>query len=621
MLADTAHVTIETRNTPPDVAMVHPPHGYRFQVDEMIPLEAIATDREDGTALEIRWEVQLVHNSHIHPEWFVWEGPNPPFLEAEEHSGGLGDRYSYRVIVTATDNGGLATSREAFLIPANLPANATPVAVVSASAVTGSSPLPVLFDGTLSHDPDADVLFPSWDFGDGTGSTEIAPAHVFGGFGERVVRLTVSDVVLATASAELPILVMPGRTLACHWPFEEGGGGTALDASGHAHDAAIVGTVNASGVLGGAYRFSGFGDRVTLAAPILDERPRFTLAAWIAPEVLRAGSGIVGQRGAIALGFVAADSIGIVTGFGGEVRARYPYRAGEWHHVAATGDGTSLRLAIDGIVVATGGATTFSYGLTSDPVQVGAESIVMPQGPAFAGTIDEVRIYDDALTEDEILFLGTHPRINRAPYVSAGSDQNLIAGQMLVLEGSVADQDPLDAGALTAGWSQVSGPVAVELDDPGALQARGIMPAPGEYEFRLEAFDGELSTADEVVVSVRLYGEATALDGAPLRAGSRIDRAEPLARRRGGHVRGDAGTPARGGRDRRYRRALHRPLSCGGAGPRTLSGRLERARRRRPPSRRGNLFRDRGRGPLENDGEDRPLEMRDGRLRRVGYFK
>ncbi|WJH36813.1 PKD domain-containing protein [Paenibacillus sp. CC-CFT747] len=55
----------------------------------------------------------------------------------------------------------------------------------------------------LSTDPDDDISSWSWDFGDGTTSTEKAPTHTFPGPGEYTVKLTATDATGKTGSFSL----------------------------------------------------------------------------------------------------------------------------------------------------------------------------------------------------------------------------------------------------------------------------------------------------------------------------------------------------------------------------------------------------------------------------------
>ncbi len=74
-----------------------------------------------------------------------------------------------------------------------------------------------------------------------------------------------------------------------------------------------------------------------------------------------------------------------------------------WHHVAMTYDGTNVKVYIDGVLDATSVA---SIGVISDndlSVRIGGQPSGDSGGPlAFKGNIDEVRIYDRALSSGEV---------------------------------------------------------------------------------------------------------------------------------------------------------------------------------------------------------------------------
>jgi len=52
---------------------------------------------------------------------------------------------------------------------------------------------PVQFDGSESYDKDGDIVLYSWDFGDGTTSTQQNPTHTYSSQGTYIVTLTVTD--------------------------------------------------------------------------------------------------------------------------------------------------------------------------------------------------------------------------------------------------------------------------------------------------------------------------------------------------------------------------------------------------------------------------------------------
>ena len=69
-----------------------------------------------------------------------------------------------------------------------------------------------------------------------------------------------------------------------------------------------------------------------------------------------------------------------------------------WTHVALTYDGATLRLYVNGTQVATP-ATTGAIQATDSPLWIGGNN---PYGEYFQGLIDEVRVYNRALTQADI---------------------------------------------------------------------------------------------------------------------------------------------------------------------------------------------------------------------------
>ncbi|HET9736477.1 MAG TPA: ThuA domain-containing protein [Solirubrobacteraceae bacterium] len=68
-----------------------------------------------------------------------------------------------------------------------------PVATATATPDSGPTPLDVQFSSTGSHDPDGTAVTYSWNFGDGTTSTEANPQHRYSTAGTYNVVLTVTD--------------------------------------------------------------------------------------------------------------------------------------------------------------------------------------------------------------------------------------------------------------------------------------------------------------------------------------------------------------------------------------------------------------------------------------------
>jgi Concanavalin A-like lectin/glucanases superfamily len=118
------------------------------------------------------------------------------------------------------------------------------------------------------------------------------------------------------------------------------------------------------------------------------------------------------------------------------------YNDGQWHYAVMTYDGTTVRLYIDGAQVATkstGGAVPDNTG--TQPVRVGANSRAADR--FFTGNVDEVRVWNRALTSTEVsnaynsgtfdtsgqvlyLNFGTsNTATNQPPTANAGPDQTV----------------------------------------------------------------------------------------------------------------------------------------------------------------------------------------------------
>ena len=100
------------------------------------------------------------------------------------------------------------------------------------------------------------------------------------------------------------------------------------------------------------------------------------------------------------------------SGWGGALGARFPREAtGRWEHVAFTYDAEhSVKLFIGGLEVARRTATPRMFGAVHQPLRVGAGLVGEKRartGQRFEGAIDELLVYERALTGDEIRAL-TH---------------------------------------------------------------------------------------------------------------------------------------------------------------------------------------------------------------------
>jgi len=84
--------------------------------------------------------------------------------------------------------------------------------------------------------------------------------------------------------------------------------------------------------------------------------------------------------------------------FGSPLYGTGALTANTWAHLAATYDGATMRLYVNGVLVASR-AQAGASATSANPLQIGGDSIY---GQYFTGMIDEVRIYNRALSVTEI---------------------------------------------------------------------------------------------------------------------------------------------------------------------------------------------------------------------------
>jgi hypothetical protein len=199
----------------------------------------------------------------------------------------------------------------------------------------------------------------------------------------------------------------PSAGLVAAYSFDAGSGSALADVSGSGNNGTISGaTWSAQGHTGGALSFDGVNDLVTIAdANSLDLTTGMTLEAWARPAVLTNWRMVVlkEQPGQLVYALYANNngnrpSANIYIGADRELRGPARLTVNTWTHLAATYDGTTLRLFVNGTQAATT-ALTGSIATSSSPLRIGGNTI---WSEWFSGLIDDVRVYNRALTQAQI---------------------------------------------------------------------------------------------------------------------------------------------------------------------------------------------------------------------------
>jgi hypothetical protein len=165
-----------------------------------------------------------------------------------------------------------------------------------------------------------------------------------------------------------------------------------------------------------ALGLDGVDDYVRGTNGLLNNVRAFTIAGWIFPtgSSLKL-SDLFGQENVAQIGFTTADGkLDLWCDAGAKkLHYMYPYGPGEWHHLAGVGDGINMYLYVDAVLAASRVYATTTYGSSAMDFNVGGN--VFGPGQYFPGLIDEVVVYDRALSVSEIasLFAGHPPDLPR----------------------------------------------------------------------------------------------------------------------------------------------------------------------------------------------------------------
>lgn len=91
---------------------------------------------------------------------------------------------------------------------------------------------------------------------------------------------------------------------------------------------------------------------------------------------------------------------------------------------------------------------------------------------------------------------------NLPPTVNAGADQTVIVSQNSVLQGEASDDGLPAGGSFSASWTKVSGDGNVNFSNPNQTGTYATFSQTGTYVLRLTVSDSQLSTSDDVTVTV-----------------------------------------------------------------------------------------------------------------------
>jgi hypothetical protein len=207
--------------------------------------------------------------------------------------------------------------------------------------------------------------------------------------------------------------VAAGSLLAWYPMNDLGGTGDQLvDISGHGHHGTCVACPTVvAGRLGRALAFDGVTDRFSVPfTPELGTTTGFTVTHWVQLVATPTGRQCTTTK---SFGAGDYDSWAIcieqdqtVTFYDDSATLQHgqattvPIEVGRWRHVAIRWDGTTQQILLDGVVMADDAFTGIAWDDQS--INVGSDLASGAINTPFGGWIDDLRIYDRALTDVEI---------------------------------------------------------------------------------------------------------------------------------------------------------------------------------------------------------------------------
>lgn len=333
-------------------------------------------------------------------------------------TGGAAYCYRVRAYNTAGDSaysneacGTVSADTQAPLVSLSAPAGSTTVSgttvIVSALASDNVRVVSVQFllDGAnLGSEATTAPYSTTWNTTTAANGAHSLTAVARDAAGNRATSTTVA--VTVSNSAPPP----PNATgLVAAYSFNEGSGSSVADASGSGNTGAISGAIwITTGKFGSALSFNGTSNWVTINdAPSLDLTTAITLEAWVHPAVTLNGwrSLLIKEMAPEAAYELYANTdvnkpggyVFVGGQYGGAFGA-FQLSANTWTHLTTTYDGTTIKLYVNSNLV---GAATRAGAIatSSGPLRIGGSSM---WGEYFQGQIDEIRVYNRALSASEI---------------------------------------------------------------------------------------------------------------------------------------------------------------------------------------------------------------------------
>lgn len=217
-----------------------------------------------------------------------------------------------------------------------------------------------------------------------------------GGTISRSITITVAG---SPAPPNPPAPPVPTNGLIAYWPFDEQSGTIAHDASGHGHDGRVEGATWTTGRRAGGLAFDGVNDLVRVAAhAALDTPDAFSVALWLNPnDVPKVDERVLCK---VNVWDIKLDDLTPQFTAKGSVQADATLVSGQWAHLVLTNKKGKFKWYVNGKETSLEKNTIDRDSSLKSKL---TELWIGTDGKSFfRGTLDDVLLYNRALSEKEV---------------------------------------------------------------------------------------------------------------------------------------------------------------------------------------------------------------------------
>ncbi|MAY82405.1 MAG: hypothetical protein CL930_16690, partial [Deltaproteobacteria bacterium] len=252
--------------------------------------------------------------------------------------------------------------------------------------------------------------------------------------------------------------------------FDEDVGGTASDWGPYGLDATESGSSRSIGQYGNALSMGGSGSVIVPHDSAIEPDGAYSLEAWMRRDGAPSDFEVIVIKGDPSSIGLALYTDLLIFGFDDEDETEWGavttgVTDGDWHHIVGVFDGSELSLYVDGSLAASTPTFGAQPAANTDDLSVGS---YYGLGGGWNGQIDQIRMYDDALSSSEVVDLFTDgeacalgDNLALSAEATASSTLNPLFSAENTVDGDVSEEAELDYTM----WLGENGAAAfVELD-------------------------------------------------------------------------------------------------------------------------------------------------------------